>query len=56
MCWLCWDTRHPDWKPVHLKPEFAVREVCCYCGHETRSGIYVHDDPAIVHPAKDVAP
>lgn len=30
-------------------------EVCCFCGEETKSGIYVRRDPRVVHPTGDPA-
>ena len=39
-CWKASDSREPH-RVVKIVPEN-----CCFCGEETRSGIYVRLDPA----------
>lgn len=51
-CASCWDERHPD-RPVRDdQPRGqADPDTCCYCGAETRDGIYVRGDVTVVaHP------
>lgn len=45
-CDDCWDERHAG-TPSPRTPVGAP-EACCYCGADTRSGIYVRVDPATV--------
>jgi hypothetical protein len=52
VCDDCWDERNPD----RLSPRrgSGYHETCCWCGGNTRSGIYVREDPATVpFPADD---
>ncbi len=43
ICDLCWHVYAPDREPIRLtEPEL---ERCCFCGGDTRSGIYVREDP-----------
>ena len=43
MCQECWDETRGDAVPVRmLDPD---PEVCCWCGADTRSGIYVRAHP-----------
>ena len=53
-CWGCWESRRG---PVgREKTEDGPPETCSYCGRETRSGIYVRDDPeAVAHPRYETA-
>lgn len=49
MCDDCWTSRRPTREPYRM--QIPDREVCAWCGTETRSGIYVRVDPATVpHP------
>lgn len=41
ICDHCYSIRY-DVTPVRVKPE---TETCCFCGKDTRSGIYVRQDP-----------
>jgi hypothetical protein len=46
ICDSCWSRLRPDRTPVRvIDPDLPEPELerCCYCGAETRSGIYVHD-------------
>lgn len=48
-CDDCWDGANPD----RLSPRRGQgdSEICCHCGLETRSGIYIRVDPSTVpHP------
>ena len=49
MCDRCWSLWRPNQTPTRLlKP---VKEICCACGEETTSGIYIRADPRLVpHP------
>lgn len=42
-CNLCWDKANPNREPFVING--AVLEDCCFCGEQTRSGIYVRHDP-----------
>lgn len=49
VCRTCWDDEHPYRHPVVVPPGVGdASELCCYCGAETRHGIYVRVDPATV--------
>jgi hypothetical protein len=41
ICDECWPRVHPGREPIRVTPAEAER--CCYCGAETRAGIYIHD-------------
>lgn len=45
MCDGCWTRRQGTRAPVRLEPQARVREWCCFCGAETRDGIYARHDP-----------
>lgn len=47
MCDQCWGERQPGRVPHRLVEDVREDEVCCFCGKETRSGIYVREDPAL---------
>jgi hypothetical protein len=50
ICDDCWDERHPDRRSHRLV--HTETEVCCFCGEQTVSGIYLRIDPATVpHPS-----
>lgn len=50
-CGECVDARFPNANPTPLREDKRELETCCFCGEETRSGIYVRVDPADVdHP------
>lgn len=43
VCWPCWRARNGDDVPTRLRtPE---PELCCWCGQQTDSGIYLRADP-----------
>lgn len=46
ICDPCWEKRSPGRVPHRLV--VGGLEVCCWCGHETGSGIYVREDPSKV--------
>jgi len=43
ICDNCWDAQS-DMPPVKMKNPDT--EICCFCGAETKSGIYIRCDPA----------
>ncbi len=45
ICYGCWLKKDPNSDPARLKQESAEVETCCYCGNETREGIYLRDNP-----------
>jgi len=49
VCGPCWAAMHPDREPDSMRPELAKVDTCCYCGHQTQMGIYVRDDPKVLH-------
>ena len=56
MCDWCWYRDYGERVPVRLKE--PDKEVCCWCGRRTSSGIYVRADPVGVakHHPHDVEP
>lgn len=44
VCQHCWETRFGG--DPHRVVVDTARETCCFCGIETRSGIYVREDPS----------
>lgn len=46
ICEACWEKRSPGRVPVRVPA--ADVETCGYCGRETRSGVYVRDNPGEV--------
>ncbi len=53
-CSRCWYEREPDRYPVSIAEGHRTVEQCAFCGCETKSGIYVRQDPATVpYPTKD---
>jgi hypothetical protein len=44
ICAKCWYKRNPDQEPHRLVNRHV--EICCYCGEQHFSGIYVRDNPA----------
>jgi hypothetical protein len=44
LCDQCWTLREPERRPARLVAR--DREVCCGCGAETRSGIFIRADPS----------
>jgi hypothetical protein len=52
ICWVCWERRAPGKSPLRLRN--PPPEKCCICGEETKSGIFIREDPAKVKfPAQD---
>lgn len=47
ICPSCYRRREPYRDPIRLRPEFVVREVCCFCGEFTEDGIYYRADPVL---------
>ena len=47
-CAECYNRERPGKVPTRMKPEYRETERCCWCGEDTRSGIYVRVDPATV--------
>lgn len=47
ICELCWNQRTANRQPMKVREEFRDEEaeVCCFCGRQHGSGIYVRDDP-----------
>jgi hypothetical protein len=45
MCDDCWVRTYRDRQPIRLVGEYVSDERCCWCGEQTRSGIYVRLDP-----------
>ena len=43
ICDSCWNIKEPIREPVHIM--HGEIEICCFCGKETRSGIYVRYNP-----------
>jgi hypothetical protein len=54
ICRGCWNERNPD-RQVTNAPTIYVGDVCCYCGEEATTGIYVRADPTTV-PYPDGTP
>ena len=53
ICVSCWTAKHPDRDPAARMnarglSEFGVDD-CCYCGKPASEGIYVRDNPQVVH-------
>ena len=48
ICDLCWEGKKPGRIPIRMRD--ADEEVCCYCHLPTQAGIYIREDPAVVHP------
>jgi len=52
ICWGCWRKRNPGQRPVQVKLLDSMALICCWCGIPTQSGIYVREDPAVMHNCK----
>lgn len=46
ICDECWERRNPDRLPVRLMGSYRKEERCCFCLAQTKSGIYVRENPA----------
>lgn len=44
VCDECWEKENPDLEPARMRESYRQVEVCCRCGDETRSGIYVRTE------------
>ncbi len=44
VCDACWEKKVPGRDPVRIVE--ATKEVCCLCGADTQSGIWVRANPA----------
>jgi len=44
ICDLCWDELHPNRAPTRLMLDDEP-VVCCFCGEQTGSGIFIRHDP-----------
>ena len=59
MCSACWNKRHPN-KQVR-KDDATDPVMCCFCGKDSFSGIYIREAPSKVNchgehdPAFDVS-
>lgn len=56
ICPKCWDQKFPHRHPVMVND--AETETCCYCGTDTKAGIYVRADPKEMlcqHAVEEVA-
>jgi hypothetical protein len=45
ICTSCWNERNPDRPAITLADDFREIEVCCFCGENTRDGIYIRANP-----------
>jgi hypothetical protein len=43
ICQRCWAKGHPGTTPVKVREWHWER--CCYCGKNTRGGIFIRQDP-----------
>lgn len=46
MCDTCWNKKNAGAKPARI-PAREI-EVCCFCGRNTESGIYVRYNPQLL--------
>lgn len=46
ICDPCWAEIAPGREPFRFLENSRELEVCCFCGDETESGIYVRHDPS----------
>lgn len=44
ICDACWDQRNPYRDPYRIKE--ATEVMCCFCGNQTKSGIWIRKNPA----------
>lgn len=48
ICRDCYEDEAPGREPYRMvEPELKV---CCWCGQDTREGIFYREDPALLHP------
>ncbi len=51
ICVSDWNKKHPDREDVKSEDyNQGDTELCCYCGELNDSGIYIREDPLVVHP------
>lgn len=50
ICIECWNKRNKD-RQVDPQGDVANTDTCCYC-HGEAQGLYIHDDPSVVHPVR----
>jgi len=43
ICGDCWDEKNPE-RETALRYTKGDKEICCFCGKNTKSGIYVRHD------------
>jgi hypothetical protein len=48
ICDDCWDERYPD-RNKSPRRGMGDLEMCCWCGKDTNSGIYIREDPNVVN-------
>lgn len=48
ICDACWTLRNKGYEPGRLKPEHREELECCFCGKNTKSGIYIREDPKLI--------
>jgi hypothetical protein len=48
ICHACYHREEPGRIPATLKDD--EMQTCCFCGNNTRAGIYYRKDPELVHP------
>jgi hypothetical protein len=44
--WRCLERDEPGREPVRIVERLRSEVKCCFCATDTRSGIFVRDDPA----------
>ena len=45
ICEECWTLKRGPLTPTRMKEEYREKELCCFCGKEHESGIYLRGDP-----------
>lgn len=46
VCWSCWIKENGEHTPIRMREPNP--EICCKCGQQTVSGIYIRIDPNTV--------
>ena len=49
ICGVCYQIEQPGRTPATITEKYREVETCCFCGVETREGIYYRKDPEVVH-------
>lgn len=44
ICMKCWRKRNPDKEPYQIPN--AIVDDCCFCGCETKEGIFIRHSPS----------